>query len=74
MVLKFPQSLVENTTIQELDNIYMKDLIKNSSMLIREQKNKGTAQTQSFKISKSKPILTRYTKFLPHITVSPRKN
>lgn len=62
--IKIPQNMIENTTIQELGNVYMKDLIKNSSMLIREQKNKGTTQTQSFKISKSKPIIDEIDKAL----------
>ena len=36
---------------------YLKDLDKNSTMLVREQKQTGTTETQSFKIQKSKPIL-----------------
>ena len=42
----------------------MKDLEDNSTMLIREQKNKGTTETQSFKISKSKPIIDEIDKLL----------
>ena len=43
--------------MQALGKRYLKDLDKNSSMLVREQKQTGTTQTQSFKIQKSKPII-----------------
>jgi hypothetical protein len=37
--------------------LYLKDLGKNSAMLVREQKQTGTTETQSFKIQKSKPLI-----------------
>ena len=36
---------------------YLKDLNKNSTMLVREQKQTGTTKTQSFKTQKSKPVI-----------------
>ncbi len=36
---------------------FIQDLKRNSVMLQREQKGKGLTETQSFKISKSKPII-----------------
>ena len=36
---------------------YLKDIDKNSTMLMREQKQTGTTETQSFKIQRSKPII-----------------
>jgi type II restriction/modification system DNA methylase subunit YeeA len=42
---------------RELGLRYLKDLDKHSAMLVREQKQTGTTETQSFKIQKSKPII-----------------
>lgn len=52
-----PESALADPTVQALGKRYLKDLDKNSSMLVREQKQTGTTQTQSFKIQKSKPII-----------------
>ena len=52
-----PESALVDRSIQALGKRYLKDLDKNSSMLVREQKQTGTTQTQSFKIQKSKPII-----------------
>ena len=43
--------------LTNLANQYIEDLKKNSSMLQRIQKGKGTTETQSFKIALSKPII-----------------
>ena len=40
-----------------LGQIYLEDMVSNSSMLVRQQKQTGTTKTQSFKIKKSKPII-----------------
>ena len=62
--IKFPQNMIDNSVLQELGNMYLKDLNMNSIMLVREQKSKGTTQTQSFKINKSKPIIDEIDKIL----------
>lgn len=62
--IKLPDHLLEDLTLQKLGMAYMKDLETNSTMLTREQKHKGTTQTQSFKISKSKPIIDEIDKVL----------
>lgn len=52
-----PASALADPALQDLGARYLKDLDKNSTMLVREQKQTGTTETQSFKIQKSKPIL-----------------
>lgn len=62
--IKIPNDLLDNHKLRSLGVSYMRDLETNSTMLTREQKNKGTTQTQSFKISKSKPIIDEIDKVL----------
>ncbi|MDZ4797624.1 MAG: hypothetical protein SGI92_05640 [Bryobacteraceae bacterium] len=52
-----PESALADLELRDLSQRYLKDLDKNSTMLVREQKQTGTTETQSFKIQKSKPIL-----------------
>jgi hypothetical protein len=52
-----PDVTVKSRIVQELCENYLKDIKINSRPLVREQKSKGTAETQSFIISKSKPII-----------------
>lgn len=52
-----PDGMLADAQLQKLGAQYVKDLVKNSKMLTREQKKTGTTQTQSFKIQKSKPII-----------------
>ncbi len=52
-----PESALADSDLIALGARYLKDLDKNSTMLVREQKQTGTTETQSFKIQKSKPIL-----------------
>jgi hypothetical protein len=52
-----PISALSDSNIQDLGILYLKDLGKNSAMLVREQKQTGTTETQSFKIQKSKPLI-----------------
>ena len=61
---KFPNGLLNEVKLQNLGKLYVEDLKINSTMLTREQKNKGVTQTQSFKISKSKPIIDEIDKVL----------
>jgi hypothetical protein len=62
--IKFPNNTIDDSELQATGNKYQKDLKNNSILLTREQKNKGTTQTQSFKISKSKPIINEIDKVL----------
>ena len=52
-----PESAIADPDLQTLGTRYLQDLDKNSTMLVREQKQTGTTETQSFKIQKSKPII-----------------
>jgi len=62
-----PDSVLSDPAMQALGARYLKDLDKNSTMLVREQKQTGTTETQSFKIQKSKPILDEIdTALAPH--------
>jgi hypothetical protein len=59
-----PQSAIIDPEIEELGEKYLKDIDKNSSMLIREQKQTGRTETQSFKIQRSKPIIEQIDRAL----------
>ena len=59
-----PESALADPTLQALGERYLNDLDENSTMLVREQKQTGTTETQSFKIQKSKPIIDEIDKVL----------
>lgn len=65
-ILKFPllESTLEDVALRNLGERYLKDINKNSKMLVREQKQTGTTETQSFKIQISKPILNEIDRVL----------
>ena len=52
-----PTSIFSDHTVEMLGQIYLEDMVSNSSMLVRQQKQTGTTKTQSFVIKKSKPII-----------------
>ncbi len=52
-----PPSALEDRNIARLSRKYINDLKRNSEMLVRHQKKTGRTETQSFKVSKSKPII-----------------
>ncbi len=52
-----PQSALDDHELLALSQRYMSDMDRNSVMLVREQKQTGRTETQSFKIQKSKTIL-----------------
>lgn len=54
-----PETALNDPNLAKLGRELMTDMIMNSSMLTREQRSTGTTQTQSFKISKSKPIIDK---------------
>lgn len=53
----FPESVLSDKKLIKLGREYLDDIEKNSEMLVREQKQTGRTETQSFKIQKSKPII-----------------
>jgi len=52
-----PEAILEDPSLSKIAIKYLKDLEKNSSILIRHQKQTGKTETQSFKIQKSKAII-----------------
>jgi len=52
-----PGKALSDGTLGKLGDHYLKDIDRNSLMLVREQKQTGHTETQSFKIQKSKPII-----------------
>ena len=52
-----PQSAMQDTELISLGERYIEDLKVNSIMLVRNQKQTGRTETQSFKVQKSKPII-----------------
>jgi len=54
-----PEPIYINKKLLILGKEYLDDIKRNSRPLIREQRNKGTTETQSFIISKSRPIINQ---------------
>ena len=52
-----PESALADAKLRELGVKYLNDMKTNSTMLVREQKQTGRTETQSFKIQTSKPII-----------------
>ena len=52
-----PEAAVVDPALQKLGAKLAKDMDKNSTMLVRQQKQTGRTETQSFKIQRSKPII-----------------
>ena len=52
-----PESVFSDPTIERLGQRYLEDIARNSTMLVRRQKQTGKTETQSFKIQRSKPII-----------------
>lgn len=52
-----PKSALSDANLSKLGQRYLKDIDLNSTMLVRQQKQTGRTETQSFKIQKSKPII-----------------
>ena len=59
-----PEAALNDPELRKLGEKYLKDINENSAMLVREQKQTGTTETQSFKIQKSKPILDEIDRVL----------
>ena len=52
-----PESVFSDPTIEMLGQRYLENMVSNSTMLVRQQKQTGKTETQSFKIQKSKSII-----------------
>ncbi len=65
-ILNFPvpESALSDSKLTALGEEYLEDLDRNSTMLVRNQKQTGRTETQSFKIQKSKPIINKIDKAL----------
>jgi hypothetical protein len=61
---KFNRDLLNSAELAELSKKYVSDIDKNSVMMTRAQKTTGSAQIQSYKIAKSKPIIDEIDKVL----------
>ena len=59
-----PDSLLGDPQLDFLGSMYIEDLKKNSVMLVRQQRQTGCTETQSFKIQKSKPIIDKIDRVL----------
>jgi hypothetical protein len=54
-----PEEALDDPEIKDLGTLYLNDLKKNSTLLVRQQERTGKTETQSFKIQKSKHIIDR---------------
>ena len=59
-----PESAVTNPELSVLGKRYLDDLVTNSTMLLRHQKQTGKTATQCFKIQRSKPIIDEIDRVL----------
>ena len=59
-----PKSALYDSQLVRLGEMYLEDLQHNSTMLVRNQKQTGRTETQSFKIQKSKPIIDEIDRVL----------
>ena len=59
-----PESAVADAKLAKLGKKYLDDLVANSTMAVREQRQTGRTQTQSFKIQKSKPVIDEIDRVL----------
>ena len=60
-IQNFPisEGVLYNPELVTLGNMYLEDIQRNSTMLVRRQQQTGRTETQSFKIQKSKPIINQ---------------
>ena len=59
-----PKEALYDPQVIDLGSEYLEDLQRNSTMLVREQRQTGRTETQLFKIQKSKPIISRIDRAL----------
>lgn len=61
---RIPETALEDKKLAQLGKMYLEDLQRNSTMLVRQQRQTGHTETQSFKIQKSKPIIDEIDRVL----------
>jgi len=66
MGFPIPSSLLSDIEIAVLGDEYLSDLKRNSTMLVRQQRQTGKTETQMFEIKKSKPIIERIDNAMSH--------
>ncbi len=59
-----PETVFSDPCLADLGEKYLNDIQQNSMMLVRNQKQTGHTETQSFKIQKSKPIIDEIDRVL----------
>jgi hypothetical protein len=59
-----PEPALRDSQLAMLGKRYLADIQANSEMLVRNQKQTGRTETQSFKIQKSKPIIDEIDRVL----------
>jgi len=59
-----PDTALGDSQLEQLGDTYLVDLKNNSTMLVRQQRQTGRTETQSFKIQKSKPIIDEIDRVL----------
>ena len=59
-----PKSVLANPEMSRLGKLYLEDIAQNSSMLVRQQKQTGKTETQSFEVKRSKPIIDKIDRVL----------
>ena len=59
-----PKQALYDSQLAYLGTKYLEDLKRNSTMLVREQKQTGHTETQLFKIQRSKPIIDEINRVL----------
>ncbi len=59
-----PKSVLANPEMTRLGKLYLEDIAQNSSMLVRQQKQTGKTETQSFEVKRSKPIIDKIDRVL----------
>ena len=58
------ESALKDKQLTYLAKKYLVDIVKNSTMLVRQQKKTGRTETQSFEIKLSKPIIDEIDELL----------
>ena len=58
------ESALKDKQLTDLAKKYLVDIVKNSTMLVRQQKKTGRTETQSFEIKLSKPIIDEIDELL----------
>ncbi len=66
-----PTSVLEDAGLSRLGRAYQRDIVRHSTPRIRQQKQTGRIETQTFKIHKSRPLILAIGKALmPHYGLS----